>query len=368
MAASASQRKPLALLALLASAADRGESRDKLQAYLWPEIPAGRAAHRLTQSIYALRRDLGAEDLILGTSRIRLNAEILPSDVSEFVAAHRAGNLERAVEVYGGPFLDGFHLRGAAEFDQWAEAERASLGRQYEECLESLAAQAAAVGDRERAALWLHRLAAHDPVSSRVTVNLMAVLAASGRRADALRTARAYEERVREELEATPSPAVVALAEQLRRQPQEDAGIANPRTTALAVLPLAVVGGDPELAGFGEGIAEELMQCLGREPGVRVVSRTSVQGTLALGLDAQTLGQRLGARAILEGSVRRAGARIRIAVTLVDVLDGCRVWSETLERPLEDGFGTEDALAGLVMEGIRPAIAGLAHDPGAGKA
>jgi len=358
----ATQRKPLALLALLAAVGERGVSRDKLLAYLWPEIPDDRAAHRLNQVLYALRRDLGEEALFKGTSKLRLNPEVITNDVAEFLGAHRRGELERAVAVYGGPFLDGFHLRGAAEFDRWLEGERASLGRCYEESLEALAAAAAAAGDLEQTMEWLHRLAEHDPLSSRVTVNLMGVLAASGRRADALRTAKVYEERVREDLEAAPSPAVMALAEELRRRP-----VLKSDAISVAVLPLAVVGSDANLADFATGLTEELMQVFGREPGLRVVARTSVQGVTARGLEVRTLGQRLGARAILEGSVRQAGARIRLVVTLVDAQDGCRVWSETLERPVEDGFGTQDALARLVIEGARPAIAGLASGPGQGK-
>jgi len=359
----AAQRKPLALLALLAAVGERGESRDKLLAYLWPEIPGDRAAHRLNQVLYALRRDLDEEALFKGTSKLHLNPEVITSDLDEFLGAHRRGELERAVAAYGGPFLDGFHLRGAAEFDRWLEGERASLGRCYEESLEALAAAAAAAGDLGQTMEWLYRLAEHDPLSSRVTVNLMGVLAASGRRADALRTAKAYEERVHEDLEAAPSPAVMALAEELRRRPalKSDA-------VSVAVLPLAVVGSDANLADFATGLMEELMQVFGREPGLRVVARTSVQGVAAQGLDVRTLGQRLGARAILEGSVRQAGTRIRLVVTLVDALDGCRVWSETLERPVEDGFGTEDALARLVIEGARPAIAALTSRPGQGKA
>jgi DNA-binding SARP family transcriptional activator len=355
----ATQRKPLALLALLAVAGERGESRDKLLAYLWAEIPGDRAAHRLNQLLYALRRDLGEESLFKGTSKLRLNPEVVTSDRGEFIGAHRRGELERAVAAYSGPFLDGFHLRGAAEFDRWLEGERASLGRCYQESLEALAAAAAAAGDRDRATAWLHRLAEHDPLSSRVIINLMGVLAASGRRADALRTARAYQERVQEELEAAPSPAVMALAEELRRRPA-----AKSDAVAIAVLPLAIVGADAKLADFAAGLMEELMQVFGREPGLRVVARTSVQGVAAQGLDARALGQRLGAGAILESSVRQAGTQIRLVVTLVDALDGCRIWSETLEREVEDGFGTEDALARLVIEGVRLAIAGLRNREG----
>jgi DNA-binding SARP family transcriptional activator len=106
----AAQRKSLALLALLALAGDRGISRDKLLAYLWPETDPDRAGHRLTQALYALRRDLQVGALFLGSAELRLNAELMGSDVAEFVVARRAGQLGGRCM---GPFLDGFFLSGA---------------------------------------------------------------------------------------------------------------------------------------------------------------------------------------------------------------------------------------------------------------
>jgi DNA-binding SARP family transcriptional activator len=348
------QRKPLAVLALLAAAGERGESRDKLVAYLWSESSAERASHRLNQTLHALRRDLAAEPLFLGTSRLRLNPELATSDLAQFVEAAQAGDRERAVNAYGGPFLDGFHLRAAPEFDRWLEGERASLGRQYQESLESLAASAAAAGDPDGAARWLRRLAEHDPVSSRVTINLMTSLAASGRRAEALKAARRYAEHLQAEYEAAPSPAVLALASNLReiRTPQ-------PSEIAVAILPIVAVGSDAALAVLAQSTTEELTQALGREKQVRVLARTSVQSGALPGLNARSLGERLGAAALVEATVRRANDRVRLMVTLVDARDGCQLWSDTLERGIEPGFGTEDALARLVVAGLRPALDSL---------
>jgi DNA-binding SARP family transcriptional activator len=138
----AAQRRSLALLALLALAGDRGISRDRLMAYLWPEVDPERAGHRLTQALYALRRDLQVGTLFLGSADLRLNAELIGSDVAEFTAAHRAGRLEQAVALYAGPFLDGFFLSGAPEFEHWVDNERAGLARDYAEAFEALAAEA----------------------------------------------------------------------------------------------------------------------------------------------------------------------------------------------------------------------------------
>ena len=93
----ATQRRRLALLALLAGAGERGMSRDKLLGYLWPDSDAEKGRNVLAQAVYALRRDLGAEQLFLGTSDLRLNPDVITSDVAEFRAALSAGRLEDAV-------------------------------------------------------------------------------------------------------------------------------------------------------------------------------------------------------------------------------------------------------------------------------
>src|SRR5687767_1277324 len=130
-AATGIQPRRLAVLALVARAGDRGVTREKLLALLWPdaEVEAGRRA--LSQSLYALRRDLNAEELFTGVQELRLNPETATCDVLEFETAAAERVLERAAEVYSGPFLDGFRLPGAAEFDRWADEERRSLAQRH---------------------------------------------------------------------------------------------------------------------------------------------------------------------------------------------------------------------------------------------
>ena len=127
----AAQRKSLAVLALLVVSGERGVSRDKILAYLWPEGEPEKAAHRLTQILYAVRRDLDTDDLFLGSGELRLNPERFSSDVRELLAARHAGDLARAVELYAGPFLDGFFLTDAPEFERWVETKRAVSPRNW---------------------------------------------------------------------------------------------------------------------------------------------------------------------------------------------------------------------------------------------
>jgi DNA-binding SARP family transcriptional activator len=111
----ATQRRRLAILVLLAVAGDTGMGRDKLLAYLWPESDAERARHVLNQLLYAQRRQVGDDALFLGRKTLRLNPAVISSDVSACDQALAAGDLEAAVALYGGPFLDGFFLKDALE-------------------------------------------------------------------------------------------------------------------------------------------------------------------------------------------------------------------------------------------------------------
>src|SRR5262245_4046516 len=171
-AAIAVQRLRLALLALLAHAGDRGLSRDKLLGFLWAESPPDSARHKLEQALYMLRRQLG-DGLFQGTDPLRLNGEVLAADVGEFERAIGRGEFAEAVALYRGPFLDGFYLTDAEEFEHWAESERDRLADRHRWVLHQLAAGADARGDRTAAVEWWRKLLTADPLSSRATAGLM---------------------------------------------------------------------------------------------------------------------------------------------------------------------------------------------------
>lgn len=214
----AAQRHRLALLALLAASHPRAVSRDKLVAYLWPESDAAHARNLLNQAVHALRRALG-EDAILSTGdELRLAPGVLQCDVMAFEDALAAGDLERAVNVYSAPFLDGFFLSDAPEFERWMEGERERFRGAYHRALEELAA-AGARADPTSAAAWWRRRAAEDPYNARVTRRLMQALEAVGDRAGALRQARIHASLLEQEFGAEPDPEVVTLAERMRRAP-----------------------------------------------------------------------------------------------------------------------------------------------------
>jgi DNA-binding SARP family transcriptional activator/tetratricopeptide (TPR) repeat protein len=214
-------RRRLALLAVLAASGPRGTPRDKLLALFWPESDGDRARHALDQTLYSLKRDLGAEALVLGREELTINPAAMTSDVEDFKAALARGDRAAAVDLYGGPFLDGVFISGAPGFERWADEERARLTREVESALESLATEAANHGDHTSSVKRWQRLATMEPRKTRVVLSLMSELAATGDRAGALRHAEIYHTLVRDDLDAEPNPAVAALADRLRREPAE---------------------------------------------------------------------------------------------------------------------------------------------------
>ena len=212
----AAQRSRLSLLALLATAGSTGFSRDKLLLHLWPESDEERARHALKQAVYSVRRDLGAEDVIVGTAALSLNPEIISSDVREFEAAILAGDFATATGLYAGPFLDGFHLKDSVEFERWSGEQRARYAHMWSTAVEKLAIDLEGRGSwREAAGHW-RSLASAEPLSGRLTLALIRALAESGDVGAAMSQYRVHESLLREELGTSPDPEVTKLADSIK--------------------------------------------------------------------------------------------------------------------------------------------------------
>src|SRR4029453_17908715 len=168
VAGAAAQPRRLALLALLARAGRPGITREKILALLWPDEAEERARRSLNQAVYSLRRDLGGEDALLGSKDLRLNLDRIEVDTIEFDDAITVGDVERAIRLYAGPFLDGFVLPRAPGFEQWVEGERGSLRLDFARALESAAIRANERRDTRGAVELWRRLAAIDPLNGRV--------------------------------------------------------------------------------------------------------------------------------------------------------------------------------------------------------
>jgi predicted ATPase/DNA-binding SARP family transcriptional activator len=247
----AAQRRRLAVLAIIAEAGPRGVSRDKLIGLLWPEVDEARARSALSQALYALKRDSGGEQLVLGYDRLALNPDALTSDLGEFDQAVARNDPASAAALYAGPFLDGVHLDDAPELEHWLDSVRQRVCRTVERAFENLATGAERHGDHSAAAEWWRQLAALDPLKPGPVVRLAEALASSGDCAGALRQIERHAQLMREELDAAPSAVVTKVAERLRGEIEESRAAAAATMTPLTRLPLvsdALIGRDKELA------------------------------------------------------------------------------------------------------------------------
>ena len=317
----AEQRRRLALLVLVASARERGASRDKLIAALSPESPTDSARHALHQLLYYLRQQIG-ESAFLGTDPLRINSEVVAFDVEEFEAALEEGELERAAALYRGPFLDGFHLGDSAEFEEWAARERYRLAAKHADALARLAEAAVAGGDHPGACAWWRQLAELEPLGGRAALGLVRSLAAMGDRAGAVRHARLHESLVRAEIGGEPEPELAALVAELQRGDARTAGGA-------ATADAPAVERKPEAASGATGATRS------RAPGRKASGAAATVLLLALA----------GAAAWLDGrpAAEEAADADLLAVAPFEVLDpSLQLWREgmgdLLSRTL-DGAG-----------------------------
>ena len=202
-----SQRRAEAVLAVLAVCGDVGCSRDRLVGLLWAERDEHRARHGLRDALYAIRKGL-AREAVAGTGDVlRLDPEMVTSDVGDFAEALDRGRLGDAVDVYRGPLLDGFYVDNAPAFGRWVERERSRLLREHQRAVKRLAKAAEQEGRWDAAAEWWARAVAEDPYNTRFVVRRMFALARAGDRANAVEEGEAHAALLRAELELEPDAA-----------------------------------------------------------------------------------------------------------------------------------------------------------------
>jgi serine/threonine-protein kinase len=138
------------------------------------------------------------------------------------------------------------------------------------------------------------------------------------------------------------------------RLDREPAGAAERKS--IAVLPFVNISGDKENEYFSDGITEELINALANVEGLRVAARTSAFAFKGKDVDVRQIGEKLNVGAVLEGSVRREGDRLRISAQLVNVADGYHLWSNVYERQLKNIFALEEELARSIAQALKPKL------------
>jgi len=143
---------------------------------------------------------------------------------------------------------------------------------------------------------------------------------------------------------ASPPPVVM---------PEEVPALKLPDKPSIAVLPFANISGDPEQEFFSDGITEEIITGLSKVPRLFVIARNSSFTYKGKPVMVQQVGQELGVRYVLEGSVRKAGERVRIMAQLVDATTGKHLWAEKYDRALKDIFAVQDEIMMKVIAALQ---------------
>lgn len=285
-------RVQLALLARLAVAGERGVRRDQILSLFWPESDDVRARGSLKQAMYGIRQGLRDANVILGTDQLRLNPQVLSSDVADFQRALHEGELDGAVERYVAPFLEGFHI-GNGEFARWRDEEADRLALSFRQALTTLARAAEGRDQLDKAIPLWRRLAREDPLSAKNAASLITALARSGDATSALKEARAHEQAVFAELGTAPDPSIQALTKALEREIAEAASLTS-----------NVDNGDSRRVGSPAATAGRAVGTTPPRPAMGIAAGVALAGTLLF--VATTTGRRTE---LVDHGVAFAGGR-----------------------------------------------------------
>jgi len=194
----------------------------------------------------------------------------------------------------------------------------------------------------------------------------------TGRRAfDGDSVARVLSSVLRDEPPDPGGPAAVAEAIRrcLKKRPEDrfasmadvhaalDAAATSTSTAqeqpSIAVLPFANMSADPDQEYFSDGLAEEIINALAQVRGLKVIARTSAFAFKGQNTDVRRIAEALGVATVLEGSVRKAGKRIRVTAQLITARDGSHLWSQRYDRDLEDIFAVQDEIAAAIADALK---------------
>jgi TolB-like protein len=358
-------KKTRALLAYLALEA-RPIRRERLTAMLWevPDDPRG----ALRWSLSKLRESVDAARIVSDRDTVAFDAAETEIDLATIQALDKAGfeaaptdALTNAAEAFRGELLTGLDLPDCHDFQVWLIAKREEATVLHRRLLQALVRREAARPDR--ALTHARRLVELDPLDAPARIELIRLLIAAGHGREAEEQYR-LGSRLLDEAGTTGAAALRKAWVELRDARQSapaEAPQASPaillNRPAVAVLPFENMSGDPEQEYFADGITDDLITALSQWRWFPVIARASTFAFKRRGGDAIAFARELGARYAVQGTVRRAGNRLRITAQLVDAVGGHQLWAERYDREIGDVFALQDELTESIVVQVAPEVA-----------
>ncbi|MBZ9871402.1 transcriptional regulator [Mesorhizobium sp. BR1-1-9] len=333
-------------------------TRERLADLLWGDSDSEHSRNSLRQSLSVLRRDLSRAGVDLITSRkelIGLRPDAVRVDVEEFesgLSVRSAHELETALALYSGPFLDGFYL-GSSAFDDWAASERDRLLSRALESFEKLARFV----DAETGLALADRILAMEPTREESYRLKIELLVACGQRERAMRTYEACRSMVKKEFGVDVGQETRALLQSLQSvsnpapnmQPADGAPAGQrPGRPSISVAGFVNLTGKRGDDFFARGLVQDITTALSEVADYVVLSGIAPLEKSGQGKEAKMQGT-LRPRYTLSGSIQRSGEELRVNVQLVDAVDGHNVWAQKFDGQSQNALEFQDRIAQSVV-------------------
>jgi len=366
------RRKSKCLIALLVLSEGLEVTRERAAGLIWSERGDRQARASLRQELSVLRRLIGADAIVATKQSIRLVPEFVSVDVLNFRAYAAAGtpqSLEKAASLYVGPLLEG-DVSKSKGFEEWVEANRRILENEALGVMMRLAQHQLKAGLVGQASRWAEKAISIDPL--RETSHCLAIeaLAAAGDRAAALARFTELEELLKSELGVEPTERTFRLGKKLAsgeiavsanhaNEPAVHASVLNNLfggRAAVAVLPFRCLSGAADDAFFADGITEDVVNGLAVWRWFPVIGRHTTRHYRDWQGPYNVISSETGARYIIDGSVRRSGAHLRVTAELCDAASGQQLWSGRFDRRSDDVLQLQDEISDEIARRVEPEI------------
>ena len=353
-------KKSRALLGYLVQREGTEVARGVLTGLLWGERSESQARGSLRQSLSELRGTLPKSARALVATKEAITWMPGSAWVDTKVLETAAGSkdedtLRDAAELLGGEFMEGLSI-GEATFEQWLAAERERFRLLTCRIYVRLMEQEEDAGQLEEALMHGMKLVSHDPLQEHVHRALMRIYAAQGRHDAALAQYEKCRRELANQLNVQPESETEDLARSIRAsrrkaptKPRGSLSLTLPDRPSVAVLPFQNMSGDSQQDYFADGITEDITTELSRFKSIFVVARRSSFHYRGLQTKLQDICRELGVAYAVQGSVRKGGDRIRIAVQLIEAASGTELWAERYDRKFDDIFSVQDEVTQTVV-------------------
>jgi TolB-like protein/Tfp pilus assembly protein PilF len=375
-------RKSSLLFAALVLAGRRGYRREQLADAFWPGRESAQARNSLRQALVDIRRSFprssdAATYIDADNETVALIAGMNEVDVWIFdqrIEGDLPVDLAFAADLYRGDVLAGEAIPDG--LDELFGPYQSRYQRKAQQLVERLSLALSASGSAEEAACerLAERLLASDPTVEAAYRALIRIHANRGHENAALRQFEICRVALAKHLGVEPEAQTNALAASLRSPerarhrssaPGRDPDIRpqfswaqtkqNDRPS-VAVMPFQNLSGDPDQEYFADGIVEDIVTALAHFRHLFVIARNSSFTYKDRAVDIKEVGRELGVRYLVEGSVRRAGDRLRITGQLVDTSTGAHLWADRFDGILADVFDLQDKVASSIVGAITPKL------------